>query len=157
MRVRSSALVSRDLAHAEPALLDEEVRRLDVAVHDAGFVRRLEALERVVDDGADIGEGEVLLAADPLVEPFAFEELEGDPKPPVAVFARAENARDVGRADLRGDRGLTLEARDEVGVLRCAVVEDLDGDLLAVLAVGGVHLAHPALPDEPAESCSCLQ
>ena len=82
------ALVGGDLAGRELALLDEEVRRLDVAVDDPRLVRGVEPLERVVDDRGDLGERQVLLAAQPLVEPLAREQLEGDPQAAVPVLAR---------------------------------------------------------------------
>ena len=98
--------------------------------------------------GRHLGEREVLLAPEALVEPLAREELERDPEPPVAVLPGPEDVRDVRRLDLRGDGRLPVEARDEVLVLRRLVVQDLDGDLLAALAVGGVDLAHAARADE---------
>jgi hypothetical protein len=52
--------------------------------------------------------------------------------------------------DLGGDGRLPVEAGDQVPVLRGLVVQDLDGDLLAARALGGVDLAHAARPDEAA-------
>ena len=61
---------------------------------DVRVVRGVEALERVLDDGRDLGEREVLLAAQALVEPLADEPLEGNPEAAVLLFARAEDGGD---------------------------------------------------------------
>ena len=151
MRVRSSCSPGGDLVGRELALLDEEVRGLDVAMDDVCVVRGAQALERVLDDRRDLGEGEVLLAAEPLVEPLADEALERDPEPAVLLLAGAQDGRDEGRLDLLGDVRFAIEARDEVRVLGGPLVEDLEGDLLAASALRSVHLAHPTLADQPAD------
>src|SRR5207249_7406202 len=102
-----------------------------VAMHDMRGVRGVESLERVLDDRRDLGEREVLLATKPLVETLADETLERDPESTVLLFSRSEDGRDERRLDLLGDVGLAIEARDEIGVLRRALMEDLERDLLS--------------------------
>ena len=140
-----------DLLGGELPLLDEEVRGLDVAMHDVGVVRGAQALERVLDDGRDLGEREVLLAAEALVEPFADEPLEGDPQAAVLLFSGAQDGRHEGRLDLLGDVRFAIEARDQVRVLGGTFVEDFEGDLFASATLRSVHLTHPTLADQPAD------
>ena len=59
-------------------------------------------------------------------------------------------AATIRRLDLLGDVGFAVEARDEVGILRRALVEDFERDLLAATPLRSVHLAHAALTDQPA-------
>ena len=138
-----------DLFRREDATLDVEIGRLDVAVDDASCVRGRQTLERVVQNRRDVTEGQVLLATEPLVETLAFESLEGAPESPVAVIACPEDARDLRRLDVGGGGRLSLEASDEVGVLRCAFVQHLEGHLLACPAIGGVNLSHPSATNQP--------
>src|SRR5207248_2678446 len=125
----------------------EEVRRLDVSMNDMRVVRGGQALERIFDDGRDLGEGEVLLTTEPLVEAFADEPLEGDPQAAVLLLARPEDGGDERRLDLLRDVRFAIEARDEVRVLGGTLVKDLEGDLFASAPLRSVHLTHPTLPD----------
>jgi hypothetical protein len=80
----------------------EDVAGLDVAVNDAARVGVGEAGEELLEDLADLGEGE-LLAAEHVGERDAFDELHGEVELPVFGGAEVEDHGDVGVAK-RGDR-----------------------------------------------------
>src|SRR5690606_17883339 len=139
-----------DFGRRKLALFDEKVRRLDVTVNDVCVVGRAEPLERVFDDRSHLGEGQVLLTTQALVEPLPHQPLEGDPKAPVLLLPGSQDGRDERRLDLLGDARLPVEAGDQVGILSGTLVKDLQGELLASTPFGGVNLSHSALTDQSA-------
>ena len=77
---------------------EQDVAGLDVAVHDATGVGVGEAGEELLEDLADLGEGE-LLAAEHVGERDAFDELHGQVELPVFGGAEVEDHGDVGVAE----------------------------------------------------------
>ncbi len=108
---------------------------------DARLVRGAEALEDVVDDGADLAEGEVLLALEAIGEGLAAELLEDEEVGAVGGRAHLDELADVRALDGGGDAGLALEAADEIRLEGGARQQHLDGHVGAARrrSRGGPH------------------
>jgi hypothetical protein len=127
--------------------VDDDVVRLDVAVHDAVAVRvaeRGEDLPRVRDRHRD---GTEPPGPDELLQRPAFDVLHDDE---VRAVRRAavEDGDDVRMRETGGMRRLAPEALDELLVVRVAVVQDLDGDPAPqLLVLREVDVGHAAAPE----------
>ena len=130
---------------------DEDVARLDVAVHEAGAVGGVErARHGRADVDRELGP-EALLAVEQLAQALAVDELHHDGLAAVVLehVVDGDDVRVVQPGD--GDR-LAPEALGDDRIGGEVRLEPLDGDLAVELDVGGQpHLGHPAVPDPPLE------
>ncbi len=134
-----------EVRHLHAALaVDEDVVRLDVAVHDAVPVceaQRREDLARVLDRDVD---RRGAAADDQLLQRAAVEELHRDVVG-VLRLAAVVDRDDVRVVERGGVLGLAAEALDELVVVPVTAVEDLDRDAAAeLLVLGEVDVGHPA-------------
>jgi len=122
--------------------IDEHVRRLEVAMHDARAVRRRETATRLEVDIDDLLPGARLALPDREVRPF--DELHHDRR------ARAESDHLVDLHDVRvREARHRLGLADRAGVVAVAGRDDLDRDLAIELRiVRGDDDAHAAGTDE---------
>jgi hypothetical protein len=128
--------------------VEEEVRRLDVAVNDSETVSGVKRLRSLPEPG-ESGSGSDRLPPRTLSERPARQVLHDDEWAPLPL-ADVEDRDDVRVAGEPSRRqGFALEAFPEPLVVREAVIEDLDGHLAAELPVlGEVDPAHASLADE---------
>ena len=118
-----------EVGHPHPALLvEQEVRRLDVAVHQPADVGVGETLGHLGPELGGLGMGEPDVAVEQVAQRAPAEILE-DQIRPVGVLAPVEDTQDVGVVE-RGDRArLGAEALQEGAVGGEAGLEDLDRDV----------------------------
>ena len=137
-----SATLTRSVA------VEEQVRRLDVAVDDPARVRRVERRRRLLEPVERASERLRAVAHEPVGERAAGEVLHHDVRAAV-VLADVEDrhrARCV-REPRRGER-LAREARSDRLVVGVAVGEHLDrDDARQVGVLGAKDLAHAAAGD----------
>ena len=127
-----------------PVGRDEQVARLDVAVHEARGVGGLERRRGLRDDVEHLVGREHVLALEDRRERLAGDELH-DEVGAAVLLAVVEDVGDALVVHERGVAGLGAEALEEPGVAEVLVLQDLDGDLSADDEVGGLpHLAHAA-------------
>ena len=126
------------------ALGDENVCRLDVAVHDALGMRRLQCVRDLQSPVQQSGQGNGLVA-DSLAQGLPFEQLHGDEGTPL-IFVDLVDGADVGMIEGRGGAGLAFKSlqcsRLDGGTFR----KELQSDQTAQTNVlGFIHHAHAAL------------
>jgi hypothetical protein len=125
---------------------EQDVGRLQVAVHDAAGVYRVERSCDLRDDAQRVARGDAF--ADAARQRAAGEELHRDVRV-VAGEALVVDARDVLVLEARQQLVLAHEALEEHRVLAQRAVEHLERELLAVVhALGKPHLRLPALADQ---------
>jgi hypothetical protein len=126
-----------------PALGDENVRRLDVAVKDALDVRRIQSISDLD------GQGQSQLgfhrsACDAVLQRQALQELHGDECFAVLVV-NFVNRADVGMVQCGSSLGLTLKAAECLRVFGYVVRQEFEGDKPAQLHIlSFVDHSHPA-------------
>ena len=126
---------------------EKDVRRLEVAVHHAAPVERLECAEDAEGDLEGILERD-LLAGDAVRERLAGEQLHDEIELAVG-FGELVDVADVGMTDAGGGAGLANQPLAERAVVR-NLADALDGDgPVEPVVVRGVHHPHAALA-EPA-------
>ncbi|RAN93592.1 hypothetical protein GUI43_06584 [Micromonospora noduli] len=133
-------------------LLHQQVAGLDVAVHDAAAMRRVERCGRLGHDRHRLGHVEPPGRLDPLGQRLAGDELHDEVVRPPAVGevvrTAVEDLHDAGVPQRRHDPGLGAEPGDEIGIGDQRRQEDLDRDLSAEDQVGGTpNVAHAARGD----------
>jgi hypothetical protein len=130
-------------------LVQQQVRRLHVAVHDAGGVRGVERRRGLREPGERAAGRLRALRGEPVGERAAGEELHHDVRPAL-VLADVEDrgrARRV-RQPCGGER-LVREAAADPGVVRVRIGEHLHRDhTLEHRVLGAVDHAHAAARDE---------
>ncbi len=127
-------------------LVDEDVRGLDVAVHDAGLVRMGEAGQHLHDDVDLALQGQGRGRAHRLLQVHALEQLHRDERRAVGVRPEVEDVHHVGMRHARDGLGLALEPRLELGVVGDGGHHHLERDVaLEDGVVGEVHDPHRAL------------
>ena len=145
------AEVRDDGAHASrPARvrLEHDVRALEVAVDDAGFVRRGERGGHLLDERQGFLGAQTPAVREPLGERDARQELHRQKRERLVV-EHVEGAADVGVGDAAGEVDLAEEALHRPGVVRDVGADRLEGHALAQdLVLGLVDLAHAAAGDE---------
>ncbi len=125
-----------EVRHLRRALLvDEDVLRLDVAVHDPVVVRAAERAGDLDRVRHRLGHRQAPVAADAVLQRLALDVLEDDVRRREAVvslallLARVDDADDVLVVEL-GDRArLAAEALELIGVAGDLAVHELDRDL----------------------------
>ncbi len=133
---------------------DEQVLRLQVAMHDALFVRTRQAvsnLDRVIDGLADresSGRARRTTRSRPSREPLAqrlsFEQLRDDVGRPV-VRADVVDREDVGMVQRGGRPCLLFKAAKAIGVGRESSGQHFDGHIARETGIARpIDLAHPA-------------
>ena len=132
-----------DLEHA--VLREEQVRRLDVAMDDVLLVRELEDLEETVHVAEHLVDDETTAEAHaPLFEGLAFEQLEDEERDAVLIDVVVEHAHRAGVLEEVREIGLAHEATRDVARLAEVIVEELDGDAVAVAMRRSEHHRRPA-------------
>ena len=124
----------------------EDVRRLQVPVHDVLLVRRRQPPRDLHRDRQHLRDRE-RAALDPLLERFPFEQLLDQVR---HALERADvvDVEDVGMGERRGRLRLALEPPKALGVLGELRRQHLDRDVAAEAGVARpVHLAHAARAD----------
>ena len=140
-------------------LVDQDVRRLDVAVQDALVVRVIEGLRRLDADPGDESPvvGAVRRAVAPPglehpVEALAPDVLHRVIRQPV-VLAGREDRHDVGVVELSDGLRLALEPLAALGVEQPVPGDDLEGDVAAERLldrfINDPHAAAAQLADDP--------
>ena len=122
----------------------QHVGGLDVAVHEPGGVRGVQAGGHLGDDarGAPGGERALVLEAAVQVGPV---DVAHDQVQAAVVLARGVHGHEVGMVDRRGQARLEREARAQARVARPVGGDHLDGDGAAQVELRrAVDDAHPA-------------
>ena len=120
----------RDLRRALD--VDEDVLRLDVAVHDVARMRCIERPRDLDGVGDGLRHGQPAEAPDARLERLALDVLEddvGEDLPArIALFPGVDDLDDVGVVELRDGTRLAAESLELVGVPRDVAVHELDRD-----------------------------
>ena len=116
----------------------EDVRRAEIAVHDATDVRARERFAGLEDDVHSLIDGERATAGDPLAERLTREALDDDVGAIIREVPDVEVADDVGAADggRLSRRAAELRCEARIPLVR---VQDFDDDWLAEREVCGRH------------------
>ena len=126
---------------------DQDVGRLDVAVHQSALVRRFEGRRHRAHHPLDPVEIE-LAPVDDLSQVGAWHVTHRQIEDAVVVAAPVDRD-DVGMLERRGQPGLRLEAGHGVRVLRVLGRDDLQGHRALEFRVGGlVDQTHPAAVED---------
>ena len=138
-----------EIHHQRVAVGEEDVLRLDVAVHHPGLVSLGERVGDLPGQPDDLGHRQRSGPGQPLAERLALHERhhvvgEHLRAGPVGDDARVQQADDVRMLQLRGDADLLEEALGTEGSTQLRP-QDLDRDFAIVLEVlGQVDRGHPA-------------
>src|SRR5262249_24887179 len=128
---------------------EEQVRGLEVAVDDAEGVGLGERLAGLEDPGRRGADGERTLSPQDRGEVIALEELHDDERRAGLERDDVEHARAVRALELRRRHRLADEAGAHLGVLQRLGEDELDGDALLEVEVGGFDdAAHAALAED---------
>ena len=129
----------------------EDVLGLQVAMDDAGAVRRVEARERLADDPHREPGVEAAMGLDQVGQRAALEQLHDDVRPDLTL-AEVEDIADIRAPDPPGRGGLVAKARQQLGVPGVARVHQLDRHRAMNQRVGRLpHARHPPVADPPVE------
>ncbi len=122
---------------------EKDVLRLDIPVNHPGGMRRAERVGDLTGDIERVRHRQLLLSLKPAAEGFALD-VRHDVVEQAGSLPGVVQRQDVGMVETSGDADLTEESLGaESG--RHVSREDFDGDLAAVLLVGGeVDRTHPA-------------
>ena len=132
-------------------LLDEDVRRLDVAVHEIAGVRGVERGGRLLEEVERAADAQRALPFQHRLEVGAPHVAHGDVQDPFGL-ARVVDRDDVRVVHLGCPPRLALEALAEIGVLAQGRGEELQSDFATEAEVlGEIHHAHAAAPEQRLE------
>ena len=124
---------------------DEQVRRLQIAVHDPERVRLGQRLARLQHEIDGLLERQRATQPHPLGEVVTLEELHHHVRRAGIERTDVDHPRDVLARDLDGRARLAREALDRLGVAQRLREKELDRHLLVELQMkGGDDDAHPA-------------
>ena len=148
-RVESPTPILRHLGQTKvenlgrPARGDKDVRRLDVAVHDAFGVCRIERLGDIDPDGEQLLDLQRPIA-DEMFQRLAFQVLHDD-EGLVALFPNVMDGADVGMIQCGCGLGLAPEAAERRGVAGDIFGKEFQGNKTVEAGVFGfVNHTHPA-------------
>jgi hypothetical protein len=131
---------------------EEDIVRLEVAVHDPLRVRLRQGTADLSNDGDKVMRGQPADARQTLAEVLAVEQFHGDVRRPVADSV-IEDLNDVRASQVGGGLCLALEARLDFGKLRPLPFDELDGTRNVQPEVRRKpHRAHPAAPEQSVEA-----
>jgi hypothetical protein len=123
---------------------DQQIARLDVAVHEAGCVRGVQGGGGLRDDVEHPVGGEHMLAFEDGGERLTRHQLH-DEERAALFFAVVEDVCDALVVDQRGVTRLRTEPLEKARVAQVLILQDLDRDGAPDHEVGGLpDLAHPA-------------
>ena len=152
---RKAEIEHLDAVSAHAGTRDEDVVRLDVAVHDPAVVRNLEHLEDHVGDHEKVTLGDRQPTMGPPLERLTHEQLHDQVRRAVVGAARddvvVEHLDDARVFDAIGGVTLAEEPTAHILVLCVAVVEHLHGGARPVAMQPGVHCTHPADAEQALE------
>ena len=131
-----------------PVVGDEDVLRLDVAVHESGIVRCGQGLEHRVENRQGLLGGEGAVVAQHVAQGATGDVFHGEVGKP-GRLALVEDGDDMGVAELRGGPGLPAEARDESWVLGECGAHHLEGYRAIESGVDGLVDGRHATPGDP--------
>lgn len=144
---RAVDLRQAEVEHLGPTIArDEDVRRLDVTVHDAPHVRGLERIGNLDGEIEDLRELERLPVPQPVAQGLAFEQLHGQQRLAIGVIDLVDGA-DVRVVQRRGGARLALEALEREVVARELRRQELERDVAPQLRVVGAYTT--PIPPEP--------
>jgi hypothetical protein len=133
--------------------IDQQVRRLEIAMHDEVAMRQIDRLR----NGEDQPDARCEIGADALapgVDRLALHELQYEIRPPVRRDPAVEKAGDVRMLEARQDLALAQEAAQH-RVRVHAALEELERHRLLEVTVGALglpDLAHAAAPEKPLQA-----
>jgi hypothetical protein len=150
-----------DDLHRVPAAVaahDEDVGRLEIAVEDAGPVRRRQAARTLRHDRERAGRRQRPLALEHAGQVAAVEVLHHDVVAAVGADVEVDDVDDVGMADPAGGDRLAVEPNQHLAAARRGRRQQLDRHgLLGALVLGGEHGAVAAGADLPAEAIAIAE
>ena len=136
----------------------EDVRRLEIAVHDAVRVRERQRGRHRVDDAGDRRPAAAGRRCSRASRSRPCEVLHDEVGTRVGRDVEVEDLDDVGMAKLRHDLGFAAEARERVLVLRQLREQQLHRELPGQAGVlGQIDLAHRAAADAAADDIGVAQ
>ncbi len=136
----------------DPVLVEEEVRRLHVAVDHPAGVGVVERLRDLPAHVRGLGRAQATAGVEQRPQAAALEQLQHEERHPL-VLAPVVHRDDVGVVQRRRVLGLAAEPPEEPGVLGETAVEHLDGHAAAQPhVVGHVHPARRARADRAEEA-----
>jgi len=142
--VRIDRLRDAEVEHLhDTGRCDQDVGRLQVAVDDAAFVRRLERARDLLRGGQGVAERQ-RSATDAAGEPLAFDEFEHERLNAGGVLDPVDGA-DVGMIERREQPRLACESGDSFRIADKQLWQYLDRDIARELRVARlVDLTHPS-------------
>jgi hypothetical protein len=148
LRARRVVVGTRDaeVGHdrAARAALDEDVLRLDVAVHDAACMRVGQCPRHLPQHAHRIGRRQCAAVPDAIAERLAIHVAHGE-EGEAADLVGAVHRHDVGMRELRGHARLAQESLARVGLLGERGRQHLEGHLpVEAFVAGEQHDAHAA-------------
>ena len=144
---RTECLGQPEIEHLHRAVLCElDIGGLQIAMHDAVLVRRLERFGNLTGNRQRFVNRDRSLR-DAVCQRRAVDELE-DEGPLRTDFLRSVDLRDVRMVERRQHLRLALKARDAIGIGGKEIRKNLDGDVAAQPRIAGsIHFAHAACAD----------
>ena len=133
-----------------PCDLQNDVGRLQIAMHDAAFVRRFQRVGELPRNREGLADWQPSrwLMAEPLFKRLALDELEDQRVNAFAVLEPVDGA-DVRMIQRREQPGLALESRAPFGIRRERVRQNLDRHLASKLGIPrAVDVPHPARSEQ---------
>ena len=130
-----------------PAIRDEDVRRLDVAMHDPGGMSGVQRIGQLRAQCQDCVAFEAPLRQKPRLECLSLHQLHHD-EGLTFVLADFVNRADVGMIERGGGAGLPVESRNPDRIVTKRVRENLNRHLASqFLVLRPIHHSHATLSE----------